>query len=63
MPTYEFKNKDTGEVFEKMMSYEKKVEYLKDNPNIQSHYTTLNIIMNISKTSIWAKISNTKSAL
>lgn len=43
MPTYEFKNKDTGEVFEKIMSYEKKVEYLKDNPNIQSHYTTLNI--------------------
>jgi len=43
MPTYEFKNKDTGEVFEKIMSYEKKVEYLKDNPNIQSHYSTLNI--------------------
>ena len=43
MPTYEFKNKDTGEVFEKIMSYDSKVEYLKDNPNIQSHYTTLNI--------------------
>ena len=43
MPTYEFKNKDTGEVFEKIMSYEKKVKYLKDNPNIQSHYSTLNI--------------------
>ena len=43
MPTYEFKNKDTGEVFEKIMSYDSKVEYLKDNPNIQSHYSTLNI--------------------
>ena len=43
MPTYEFKNKDTGEVFEKIMSYDNKVEYLKDNPNIQSHYSTLNI--------------------
>jgi len=43
MPTYEFKNKDTGEVFEKIMSYEKKVKFLKENPNVQSHYTTLNI--------------------
>jgi hypothetical protein len=43
MPTYEFKNNDTGEVFEKIMSYEKKVKFLEKNPNIQSHYTTLNI--------------------
>ena len=43
MPTYEFKNKDTGEVFEKIMSYDSKVEYLKDNTHIQSHYSTLNI--------------------
>jgi len=43
MPTYEFKNKDTGEVFEKIMSYEKKVKFLEKNPNVQSHYTTLNI--------------------
>lgn len=43
MPTYEFKNNDTGEVFEKIMSYEKKVRFLEKNPNIQSHYTTLNI--------------------
>ncbi len=43
MPTYEFKNNDTGEVFEKIMSYEKKVKFLEENPNVQSHYTTLNI--------------------
>lgn len=43
MPTYEFKNKDTGEVFEKIMSYDNKVKYLEENPNIQSHYSTLNI--------------------
>lgn len=43
MPTYEFKNKDTGEVFEKIMSYEKKVKFLEENPNVKSHYTTLNI--------------------
>lgn len=43
MPTYEFKNNDTGEVFEKIMSYDNKVKYLEENPNIQSHYSTLNI--------------------
>jgi len=43
MPTYEFKNKDTGEVFEKIMSYDSKVKYLEENPNIQSHYSTMNI--------------------
>ena len=43
MPTYEFKNNDTGEVFEKIFSYDSKVEFLEENPNCQSHYTTLNI--------------------
>jgi len=43
MPTYEFKNNDTGEVFEKIFSYDNKVKFLKANPNVQSHYTTLNI--------------------
>jgi len=36
MPLYDFKNKDTGEVFEKMMSISAKEEYLTANPNIES---------------------------
>jgi hypothetical protein len=36
MPLYDFKNKDTGEVFEKFMSIAAKEEYLKENPNIES---------------------------
>lgn len=36
MPLYDFRNKDTGEVFEKMMSIAAKEEYLKENPNIES---------------------------
>jgi uncharacterized protein YneF (UPF0154 family) len=36
MPLYDFKNKDTGEVFEKFMSISSKEEYLKENPNIES---------------------------
>jgi len=43
MPTYEFKDTKTDEVFEKIMKYEDKVKYLEENPHIQSHYTTLNI--------------------
>ena len=43
MPTYEFKNTETDEVFEKIMSYESKVDYLEKNPHIQSYYSTLNI--------------------
>ena len=43
MPTYEFKNTETDEVFEKLMSYDNKVKFLEENPDVQSHYTTLNI--------------------
>ena len=34
MPLYDFRNKDTGEVFEKFMSISAKEEYLKENPNM-----------------------------
>lgn len=36
MPLYDFRNKETGEVFEKMLSISAKEEYLKENPNIES---------------------------
>lgn len=35
MPLYDFKNTQTGEVFEKMMSISAKEEYLKENPHIE----------------------------
>jgi hypothetical protein len=41
MPLYDFRNKDTGEVFEKMMSISSKEEYLATNPNIESVITGL----------------------
>lgn len=43
MPTYEFKNKKTGEVFEKFFSYASKVEFLEKNPDVDAYYSTLNI--------------------
>lgn len=36
MPIYTFRNKKTDEVFDKMMSYSSKVEYLEQNPDIES---------------------------
>ena len=39
MPTYEFKNTETDEVFEEIMSYDDKVKYLEDNPHIDSYFS------------------------
>lgn len=39
MPSYDFKNKDSGEVFEKIMSIAAKAQYLNDNPNIEALIT------------------------
>lgn len=36
MPTYQFRNLDNGEEFERFMSISAREEYLKDNPNIIS---------------------------
>ena len=35
MPTYDFRNKETGEVFELFMKIAEKEQYLKDNTNIE----------------------------
>jgi hypothetical protein len=40
MPRYDFKDKNTGEVFEKIMKIAEKEQYLKDNPNMESHIGT-----------------------
>ena len=44
MPTYTFKNKDTGETYDKMLKIAEKEQYLKDNPNIQSVLTAPNFV-------------------
>jgi hypothetical protein len=36
MPTYTFRNKDTDEVFDKIMSWNAREEYLKENPNLET---------------------------
>ncbi len=44
MPTYTFENKDTGEVFDKVMKISEKEQYLKDNSNIKSVITAPNFV-------------------
>lgn len=39
MPNYEFKNTDTGEIFEKKMSYTELDQYLLNNPNHIRHHS------------------------
>ena len=35
MPTYDFRNKETGEVFERIMKIADKEQYLLDNPHLE----------------------------
>ena len=44
MPTYVFKDKLTGDQFEKFLSISEKEQFLKDNPDYKSILTAPNII-------------------
>ena len=35
MPTYTFRNTETEEIFHKIMSWNSREEYLKENPNLE----------------------------
>lgn len=39
MPTYDFRNAETGEVFERFMSISDKEQFLKDNPHLHQTLT------------------------
>lgn len=36
MPTYQFRNKETGEITEKFMSLKAREQYLQDNPQLET---------------------------
>jgi len=40
MPTYSFRDKNTQEAFDKIMSYAQKVEFLEENPHLESIITS-----------------------
>jgi len=43
MPTYEFKNKETGEISERVFSYLKLDSFLEENPNLERYHTFENL--------------------
>lgn len=40
MPTYDFRDKNTGEIFTKVMKIAEKEQYLQDNPHIEPTITS-----------------------
>ena len=48
MPTYDFENTETGEVFEEMMSISAREKYLKDNPHIRQLVSGINIVSGVA---------------
>jgi hypothetical protein len=50
MPTYSFLNNETNEIFDSIMSFSAREEYLKQNPHIQSVVTSASIVSGVSIT-------------
>ena len=50
MPRYDFYNKQEDKYFDEFMSYDEKIEYLKNNPNIESaDYLNMNVVSVVTK--------------
>ena len=50
MPRYDFYNKQEDKYFDEFMSYDEKIEYLKNNPNIESaDYLNMNVVSGVTK--------------
>lgn len=48
MPTYEFLNSETGEEFERLMSFSAREDYLKENPHIVPILSAPTIVSGVS---------------
>lgn len=44
MPTYRIRHKETGEMFEGFMSISEKEEFMKENPEFEQVFDTVNIV-------------------
>jgi hypothetical protein len=56
MPTYQFLNTETEELFEDFMSISKKEEFMKDNPHIIQIFDQLNIVSGVGH--LYSKTDN-----
>jgi len=48
MPIYEFRLKETGEVFEEFFNYQQKIEFLEANPDIEEIIGAPNFVSGIA---------------
>lgn len=51
MPTYTFRNKETGETIDMFMSWSGRAEYLKNNPHMESCFGAPAIISGVDSSS------------
>ena len=56
MPTYQFLNTETEELFEDFMSISKKEEFMKNNPHIIQIFDQLNIVSGVGH--LYSKTDN-----
>ncbi len=52
MPRYDFYDKSSKEYFDEFMTYDEKVKFLEDNPNIKSAFLQMNIIGGVTKSQL-----------
>jgi len=52
MPRYDFYDESSKEYFDEFMTYDEKVKFLKDNPNIKSAFLQMNIIGGVTKSQL-----------
>lgn len=63
MPTYNFRNKETGEEFEKFMGISAREEYLKENPHIETMIAGAPMICDPVRVGVRKKDSGFKEVL
>jgi hypothetical protein len=63
MPTYNFRDKDTGIEFEKFMSISTRELFLKENPNIESVITSAPMVVDPVRVGVRKRDSGFKEVL
>lgn len=63
MPTYEFRNKETGEITEKFMSISAREQFLADNPHLEQAMTTPPMVCDPTRIGVAKKDTGFKEVL
>ena len=63
MPTYNFRNKETGEEFEKFMSISAREQYLSENPHIETMISGAPMVCDPVRVGVRKKDSGFKEVL